>query len=170
MRNVEYHYSHEDFSLASTPNDIVLIFLDEPFEFTSLVNKIDLPEMNEDLTGFARVPGWSRIRKDNKISTALKKVESPIVSNEKCKKLYENTQWIVDDGTMCSGKEGNGACQVDSGGPVICKKENGSDVLCGVVAGGQGCGRAGYPYINTKVSYYLDWIKNSTGNLERTIK
>ena len=50
-----------------------------------------------------------------------------------------------------------GACKGDSGGPLFVKKDDGRQMLVGIVSGGIGCGQ-GYPGWYTKVASYVEWI------------
>jgi len=115
------------------------------------------------------VSGWGFTMEDGNTSSVLKKVATQIVPNDKCQKMYENnTRLVINNGTMCSGNDGNGSCYGDSGGPVVCNRENGLYVLCGIVSGGEGCGRPGFPDVDTRVSYYTDWIKKIVENKTQT--
>ena len=51
-------------------------------------------------------------------------------------------------------------CVGDSGGPLVCIDEKLQPHVAGIISWGKGCGRAHYPGVYTRVSYYLDWIKS----------
>lgn len=51
------------------------------------------------------------------------------------------------------------SCFGDSGGPAVL---NGK--LIGIVMGGDGCARPGYPGIYTKISAFYDWIMKNMGH------
>ena len=65
---------------------------------------------------------------------------------------------------MCAGYD-NGkvdTCTGDSGGPLICRtnlNDPYSFTLTGVVSWGFECAQVGTPGVYTRVSSYLDWIK-----------
>ena len=56
---------------------------------------------------------------------------------------------------------GKDSCGGDSGGPMVVRKPSGSWYQAGIVSfGPKRCG-IGRPGVYTKVSKYLDWIRNS---------
>ena len=59
------------------------------------------------------------------------------------------------------------ACGGDSGGPLYCEV-NGRWIQYGVVSGGDGCGKKGYPGIYGKVANVRDWIETTTGEIQAT--
>ena len=59
--------------------------------------------------------------------------------------------------------------QGDSGGPLNCpvtKFRPGQPQykICGITSWGAGCGNNGYPGVYTRVSKYIDWIDQHTGD------
>ena len=57
-------------------------------------------------------------------------------------------------------KRPKGVCGRDLGGPLVCL-EDGIPKLAGVVSYAEGCGDFDHPGIHTKVSAFIDWIKQS---------
>ena len=52
--------------------------------------------------------------------------------------------------------------QGDSGGPMVMVDSNNSTVLVGIISAGYGCASAEYPGVYTRVSSYMDWIRDKT--------
>ena len=50
--------------------------------------------------------------------------------------------------------------QGDSGGPLMCE-ESGRWLQVGVVSGGYECGNPQFPGIYSRVSYFMDWIRET---------
>ncbi|KAB0404959.1 hypothetical protein E2I00_016970 [Balaenoptera physalus] len=49
----------------------------------------------------------------------------------------------------------------DSGGPLVCMKDD-HMTLVGIISWGLGCGQKGIPGVYTKVTNYLDWVRDNT--------
>lgn len=63
---------------------------------------------------------------------------------------------------FCAGAtvDGRDTCPGDSGGPILRKYPDGRIVQVGIVSFGVGeCGRAALPGVYTRLSLYIDWIK-----------
>ena len=58
------------------------------------------------------------------------------------------------------GTSNQGACFGDSGGPLVCNK-NGKAVIVGATSFGGGGACAVFPTVYARVTYVLDWIKES---------
>jgi len=67
-------------------------------------------------------------------------------------------QMFCAQGTEKSEGVIRGACKGDSGGPLFVRKDDGRQMLVGIVSGGIGCGQ-GYPGWYTKVSFFVPWIE-----------
>ena len=177
IENTEKPYS-KDYS-----NDIIMIRLAEsiPWKYSynmqpaCLPSKSFLPKVGD--TCF--VSGWGadvfvpknetgkdvdrmRKRKNKHVSILAPPGALPFVVHwvdvaiqniSKCKR--------EDDPTLiCASKPGKDACQGDSGGPLICFEET-KPVIAGVVSHGGDCAAKDNFGIYTRVTSYLDWIKEN---------
>ncbi|XP_029644037.1 tryptase-2 [Octopus sinensis] len=133
--------------------DIAIIELEHRVTYSKCLRPITLPQRNDVFTGNCWALGWGSNGYDQKPSASLKIVQLPIVSNSYCPwpgLIYEQ---------MCAGVfepwgVHKGICSGDSGGPLICVK-NDRPVLAGLASFGN-CGM--YPGVFTKVSSFVDWI------------
>lgn len=149
---------HEDYDLATISNDIGIIELNEEVELNEYVNVIALPshDVTDDYEGAnVKLSGWGRVAGDEATSPVLLEVNSTVISNAQCKRVYS----IVIDSMLCiSGTGGVGSCSGDSGGPLVY-----DNVQIGVVSyGATGC-PAGYPSGFSRITSFLDWIEDNTG-------
>lgn len=89
-------------------------------------------------------------------------VEVPIISRAVCSRNYGSQNLL--NGMLCAGymNGGRDACTGDSGGPLVCNNK-----LVGLVSFGIGCAMSGYPGVYVDVAYYVDWIRNQTGLLQK---
>ncbi len=105
------------------------------------------------------VSGWGDLKEGGgKPSNILQAASKPIVSEQDCSSVYP---FKDSSNVICAGYAQGGvdSCQGDSGGPLVIDAPVVGRVLVGVVSFGAGCARAGKPGVYTRVSSYLDWIK-----------
>ena len=87
------------------------------------------------------------------------------MTNANC--VGSNTGWKQKDITLnmvCArdlAKEGNGACNGDSGGPLTAIGRKNIAIVYGVVSFThlEGCGHSDFPTVYTRVVSFLDWIE-----------
>jgi len=154
---------HPAYNSQTTENDIAVVVLDTPINFTSTVQPVCLPATGEQVPDGteATVAGWGLTREGGyDTSSILLQVGVPTISSKQCSDSYRKAGIRIDPYVMiCAGYSAGGkdACQGDSGGPFITKGTNGY-TLQGVVSFGVGCARAGYPGVYARVSEFLRWI------------
>ncbi|XP_052748507.1 transmembrane protease serine 9 [Galleria mellonella] len=155
------------FSLSNFDNDIALLRLNERVPISDAIKPICLPSNNNNLyVGVKAVAaGWGTLTEEGKVSCTLQEVEVPVISNEDCRKT-KYTASMISDNMLCAGYPKTGekdSCQGDSGGPLITERKYDKRYeLIGVVSWGNGCARVGYPGVYTRVTNYLDWIRENT--------
>ncbi|XP_065333244.1 serine protease nudel-like isoform X2 [Cloeon dipterum] len=151
-------------------NDLALLRMERPVEFSDYVRPICLPQASPEPdpepaqdAEHCLVVGWGQLSEVGRIfPDTLQEVSLPVISAEECRRrtvflpLYK-----VTDDMLCAGLErgGRDACLGDSGGPLMCRdRRSHAWRLTGITSNGYGCGRANRPGVYTKVANYLDWI------------
>ncbi|XP_068244158.1 venom protease-like [Palaemon carinicauda] len=154
---------HPTFNTRGTvSDDIALIRLSSPAQFTSYIGPICLPPPGSnvaDLVGTrqASVAGWGTTE-NGPNTQILQHVTLPFVDTATCNPSYNNS--LIPE-QVCFGGEGRrDSCFGDSGGPVmISDATRPRYTIVGVVSFGQPqCGVAGVPAVYTDVTAYRDWI------------
>ena len=163
---------HPDYDPVTADNDIALLRLAEPIDarpadgatlpiaYARLV-----PADVGALVGVeATVTGWGTLTPgllDH--PTDLHEVEIPIVTNEACNAAYGGG---ITATMLCAGltEGGRDSCQGDSGGPLVIFDEAGGHWLqAGIVSWGLGCAAPGIPGVYTRLSEYVDWLREIAG-------
>jgi hypothetical protein len=151
-------------------NDIAMIKLDRPINFTDTIRPICLPQPNEALPvgKFCAVAGWGRINPNNNdVAQALQQSLAPVYSAATCAKGWGDS--YIENMMVCAGSLNGtyGTCQGDSGGTLACQQKDGSWTVYGAVSFGVSgtCLQAGLPSIFTRVSSYMDWVTQNMNSM-----
>ncbi|EDW35636.1 GL17114 [Drosophila persimilis] len=154
--------SHPDFN-DHLNNDIGLIRTPH-VDFWSLVNRVELPSYNDRYNSFAGwwavASGWGHTSNDSGMSNYLNCVDVQLMDNNDCRNVYGDS--YITDNTICIQTHGaQSTCNGDSGGPLVLHEGN---RIVGITSFGHwnGC-TAGEPAGFTRVTGYLDWIRDHTG-------
>ncbi|KAJ8942822.1 hypothetical protein NQ318_022836 [Aromia moschata] len=134
--------NHPSYISSTLANDISLIRLPSQVTLTSAIQIIGLaPASSGTFAGSTGLlSGWGRTSDaSNAISATLQRVSLSIITNAVCQSTFGN---LIIASTICtSGTGGRGACNGDSGGPIVV----GSSQV-GIVSFGSGRGcQAGLP-------------------------
>ncbi|XP_037791425.1 acrosin-like [Penaeus monodon] len=138
-------------------NDIALLTLEEPLEWSAGVGPVCLPPDGDFKDRAAVVAGWGSLGANGPYATKLNEVAVTITDQEMCEKAYSSSMFYVTDKHICAADPGKDACHGDSGGPLVIR-ENGKWVLIGIVSFGRGCAMQGFPGVYTRVSSYNTWL------------
>ncbi|KAM7387642.1 hypothetical protein PAMA_009992 [Pampus argenteus] len=146
---------HPNYDSNTNDNDIALLQLSSPVDFTNYIRPVCLAASGSVFSAGTTcwVTGWGDIRSGE----TLQEVSVPIVSNSQCGSAYS----AFTSNMMCAGltEGGKDSCQGDSGGPLVSKNDS-KWVQAGVVSFGEGCAQAGFPGVYARVSMYQSWINS----------
>ncbi|CAB3380272.1 Hypothetical predicted protein [Cloeon dipterum] len=165
-RRIAWKVAHVEYSANTFKNDIGLIKLDKPVDFTNWVHPICLPKgPGADLANSkAVVAGWGRVEAalngPPKYKNKLQYLWKRVLSVDTCGQQYKRS---LGRGQLCAGgKIGEDSCDGDSGGPLARPDPAdpvGPYTLVGVVSfGAKDCGLGTLPGVYTRIDTYLDWI------------
>ena len=106
--------------------------------------------------------GWG-FTKSKTRSTIQQKVSLKIISNTLCQKIINSIfgslkDWSISSNSICNDASVADACSGDSGAGLLFTSEHQKFVVGMVSAGSSQCG--GFPGLNTRVSEYVQWIRN----------
>ncbi|CAB0034980.1 unnamed protein product [Trichogramma brassicae] len=179
MRAVTKMIPNRNFDTESYNHDIALLRLRKPVLFSKTIRPVCLPSIGSNPAGKdGTVVGWGRTKEGGMLAGVVQEVTVPVLSLDQCRKMKYRANRITEN-MMCAGNGSQDSCQGDSGGPLLIEDNGRHEIgdsggplvamradkkyeLIGVVSWGNGCARAGYPGVYTRVTKYLDWIlKNS---------
>ncbi|RZC38537.1 Trypsin and/or DUF1986 domain containing protein, partial [Asbolus verrucosus] len=154
---------HPDYDPSTLQNDLGLIELRIPIEFTNYILPIhSLP--TEELPNFTKVAaiGWGQTSdEDAGLENDLKFVAVTSLTNMECQMTYGNQ--ITDNMVCVEGNYNEGICAGDTGTPLVVVKYLGNAQLAGVASfySGNGC-ESTDPSGYTRIFPYINWIANVT--------
>ncbi|KYM97521.1 PREDICTED: proclotting enzyme-like [Cyphomyrmex costatus] len=157
-RRVKRVVRHRGFNSRTLYNDVALLTLSEPVEFTEQIRPICLPSGSQLYSGkTATVIGWGSLRESGPQPAVLQEVSIPVWSNSECKLKYgAAAPGGIVDSFLCAGRAAKDSCSGDSGGPLMVNDGRWTQV--GIVSWGIGCGKGQYPGVYTRVTHFLPWI------------
>ncbi|XP_055986299.1 coagulation factor IX isoform X1 [Sorex fumeus] len=162
IRAIPHHNYNASFNKYS--NDIALLELDKPLILNNYVTPIciaDKEYTNIFLKfGSGFVSGWGKVFHRGRSATILQYLKVPLVERATC---LRSTKFTIYNNMFCAGyhEGGKDSCQGDSGGPHVTEVE-GVNFLTGIISWGEECAVKGKYGIYTKVSRYVNWIKEKT--------
>ncbi|KAK4017995.1 hypothetical protein OUZ56_000067 [Daphnia magna] len=170
---------HEEFYAGNLQNDIALLQLKFPLDFSIMphVGTICLPPSSDPIYSDCIVTGWgqqlstSEAKGDSStFSRTLKQTSQTLVTAQFCEKALRpflgQFYQLPKKGFVCAyDKDGKDSCFGDGGGALAClvnapnyPKPMQYHVV-GLVSWGVGCGMPNVPSAYTAIWDYLDWIR-----------
>ncbi|XP_046584850.1 trypsin-like [Haliotis rubra] len=105
------------------------------------------------------VAGWGLTSSGGDQSDVLQLIEKPVLSQSQCRDIFgSNTFYEVS--MICAGfiEGGKDSCTSDSGGPLMCYRNNRIEII-GIVSWGIGCGEPNAPGVYASASGGKQWIE-----------
>ncbi|MFJ8792454.1 S1 family peptidase [Streptomyces sp. NPDC102462] len=138
---------------ATNGDDVAVLTLSTSMPYTTA------PYVSSSQTGVyaagttARVLGWGTTSESGSSSNQLRTATVPVVSDSSCRTSY-GADFVQTD-MVCAGYTSGGVdtCQGDSGGPLLI-----GGVLAGITSWGEGCARAGYPGVYTRLTTFSNLV------------
>uniref|UniRef100_A0A3Q1HY09 Serine protease 27-like n=1 Tax=Acanthochromis polyacanthus TaxID=80966 RepID=A0A3Q1HY09_9TELE len=148
---------HPNYDSDTNDNDIALLRLSSPVQFTDYIRPVCLAASDSVFNSGTDswVTGWVLLPSPK----TLQEVEVPVVGNRQCNCL--NGVDTITDNMICAGvlAGGKDSCQGDSGGPMV-NRQGSVWVQSGIVSFGFGCARPNLPGVYARVSRYQTWINS----------
>lgn len=121
VKKVKRVVRHRSFDSRTLYNDVALLTLETPVQYSSNVRPICLPRSSHSFGGnFGTVIGWGSLRENGPQPSILQKVSVPIWSNAVCRQKYGGSApGGIIDSMICAGKDARDSCSGDSGGSQI---------------------------------------------------
>lgn len=170
VQTIVYHSGYQPFkdpNIDDNSNDIAVIYLATPLNFSDYIQPICLPAHRQPLVDgkVCTVTGWGNTKYYGQPSVILQEASVPVISNSVCNgdEYYGNQ---ISNSMFCAGFADGGidACQGDSGGPFVCEDSISKTSrwrLCGVVSWGTGCALPRKPGVYTQVNQFHQWLSNA---------
>lgn len=146
---------------AMYANDIGLFHVNDSIVFNERTQIVELGTENPPTGANVTMTGWGSPELNWPPMERLQTINLTIIDHAECKAAWDGNEG-VDIGHICTfTKEGEGACNGDSGGPVMWEGK-----LVGVVNWGAPCA-VGKPDMHASTVYYRDWIRRTINGCKK---
>uniref|UniRef100_R4FI51 SP1-Sep-1 n=1 Tax=Sepia latimanus TaxID=3248881 RepID=R4FI51_SEPLA len=139
-------------------NDIAMLELTKPVQFTRCIKPIALPKKGEVFSGTCVAAGWGQTGNEGIYPVNMKRADIKIIPTTKCQ---QRAYGITAQQHVCVGDQrvnGKNICSGDSGGGLVCQRADGSPVVAGVASYVFDCNDGFGVYANTE--NFLQFIKD----------
>ncbi|KAL7741423.1 hypothetical protein ACLKA6_000751 [Drosophila palustris] len=154
---------HEKFSMQTMFNDVALLLLSSPLEFSIGIQPIPLASSEPKDGTTVIVSGWGSTETEDQ-PIKLKSVNVTIVPREKCAEDYGVLSYLISEKSICAAAPGKDSCHKDSGGPLVHNNE-----LVGIVSWGSECASPKYPGVYVNVALIRNWILKNVARLDSKV-
>ncbi|XP_044068319.1 transmembrane protease serine 11D [Siniperca chuatsi] len=167
IRSISEVKMHEDYDVDTADNDVTLVLLSSPFNFTDHVQPVCTPHnvTHELILNFSHcfITGWGSTYYKGRLMNRLQEAEVELIGRRTCN-LITWYDGLITENMICAGLESGAAdaCQGDSGGPLQCYSEDEERFyVVGVTSFGEECGLPYRPGVYARTSRFAGWLKRS---------
>ncbi|XP_064552681.1 chymotrypsin-1 [Drosophila montana] len=144
-------------------NDIGLLHLNESIVWNERTQAAALSAQQPPAGATVILTGWGAPELNYPAEQQLQTINLTIIDRAECRAAWDYTDG-VDIGHLCTyTREGEGACNGDSGGPLMWQGK-----LVGVVNWGAPCA-VGKPDMHANTIYYADWIRRTIAGCKQRV-
>ncbi|CAD7012903.1 unnamed protein product [Ceratitis capitata] len=160
---VQRMYSYPGYADNPPVNDLTLLVTATSIEWELGVGPICLPPSTSSTFTYETVDvvGWGTTSFAGPTSDSLMKANLMVIENPVCQKSYDVPIYSSQVCTNDYSGNGRDACQFDSGGPVVLRSSR--MFLIGCISYGQACGQPYGTGVNTRITFFLNWVRQTTG-------
>ncbi|XP_019212823.1 serine protease 48-like [Oreochromis niloticus] len=155
-RTLEKIICHPEFDFATLKNDICLLKLSAPVNFTDYIQPTCLASenstYNNETSSWVIGLGYNN---DGTFTKTLQEAKVPIVGNNECKGIFQGSYPKITENMICAGEKDS--CLFTYGAPLMTKSR--SVWLQSGVLSVSACGA--FPSVFTRVSQYQKWISDT---------
>ncbi|KAM4801235.1 kallikrein-13 isoform X1 [Urocitellus parryii] len=164
VREVVRSVPHPEYLVSPThlnhDHDIMLLELQSEVQLTDRIRTLPLSQVDCLPPGTCcRVSGWGTTTSPQvSYPQTLQCANIQLRSDEECHQVYPGK---ITANMLCAGtpEGGKDSCEGDSGGPLVC-----NHTLHGIISWGDfPCGQPNRPGVYTRVSKYVQWIRETIG-------
>ncbi|KAJ3656380.1 hypothetical protein Zmor_015462 [Zophobas morio] len=159
LTSTEY-VAHPSYNAHYLTNDIGLIILDAPVQFTDNIQPIELSTRTLGDAENVTAVGWGATSNaETSPMMDLSHVSLSTITNTKCVGIFGSPLFINNNVVCVVGSGNEGTCRGDAGGPLIQIDDNGKNVQVGVgiFHSATGC-EDNYPSGFIRTADYIGWI------------
>ncbi|XP_037374005.1 chymotrypsinogen B-like [Talpa occidentalis] len=163
MLKVAQVFRHPSFTERSALNDIALLKLATPANFSARVSPVHLPRAGDFVQ--PRTPcvvtGYGYPNpKVKRTSITLQQAPIPLLPLADCRRYWGPA--ITED-FICAGASGVGLSKGDSGGPLVCLKDGAWTLAC-ILSRGTLYSLTYKPFVCHRITSLLPWIQETMAN------
>ncbi|XP_034240718.1 trypsin alpha-3-like [Thrips palmi] len=140
----------EGFTMKKLHNDVGIVKLETPLNFTDLVRPVELVDVGSEPQPGSTITlsGWGVTNENSNVAPeGLRTTTVKAVNRLVCSVPYFLINRITKD-MFCAAALGKDTCQGDSGGPAV----NGEGKQVGIVSFGMGCANVLFPGVYTNLA------------------
>lgn len=150
-------------------NDMALIQLKRPIQFTPFVHAVCLPDKHTHFRAGheCTLSGWGVTNVTTKATAdTLRQVRLPLVAQKVCNS-NESYGGRINKRYFCAGvpEGGKDGCTYDSGGPLVCSNDPNAWYLTGMVSWGDGCAKPKKYGVFLNITEMMTFIRSKVKDL-----